>query len=471
MGFGRRIGDTFRVPGRGLRRGVAVLTVLVTAAAIGSAVALSAPQLLGSSAADAPAIPVPVPALGPLPADAPLPTAAGLTAALQPVTGTSALGTFGGAVLDPSTGSQLWQRAVDQPLAPGSTAKLLTSAAALLTLAGTDHLYTKVVQGPTPGSVVIVGGGDPSLTDLPPGKDSVYPDAPRLADLAAAVEKSMGNQKITSVIVDTSRYTGPTFAQGWDRADIAGGDITPIEPLMLDGGRIDPTAQDGARVADPAGAAGQAFAKELGLDPSVVSSGTAPPNAQVLGTVSSASISDLIEYMLEASDNVTAEILAREVAIARGGEPSFTGGAAQVLAALSQARIDPSGAVLVDGSGLSTVDRIPPRLLTGILAAAAAPPQGPDDTDFLRPILTGLPVAGGDGTLEDRFGTGTSAAGRGVVRAKTGTLTGVSSLAGVVTDADGRLLVFAFMSNGPSPADVRPRLDAIAAELSRCGCR
>ncbi|MFC7655714.1 D-alanyl-D-alanine carboxypeptidase [Pseudonocardia benzenivorans] len=175
MGFGRRIGDTFRVPGRGLRRGVAVLTVLVTAAAIGSAVALSAPQLLGSSAADAPAIPVPVPALGPLPADAPLPTAAGLTAALQPVTGTSALGTFGGAVLDPSTGSQLWQRAVDQPLAPGSTAKLLTSAAALLTLAGTDHLYTKVVQGPTPGSVVIVGGGDPSLTDLPPARTPSTP--------------------------------------------------------------------------------------------------------------------------------------------------------------------------------------------------------------------------------------------------------------------------------------------------------
>ena len=62
-------------------------------------------------------------------------------------------------------------------------------------------------------------------------------------------------------------------------------------------------------------------------------------------------------------------------------------------------------------------------------------------------------------------------AGRGVVRAKTGTLTGVSSLAGVVTDADGRLLVFALMTNGGNTAEVRSRLDEMAATLSGCGCR
>ncbi len=96
---------------------------------------------------------------------------------------------------------------------------------------------------------------------------------------------------------------------------------------------------------------------------------------------------------------------------------------------------------------------MPAQLLAALLAAAAAPAQGPDDTEFLRPVLTGLPVAGGDGTLEDRFAPGAdSSAGRGVVRAKTGTLTTASSLAGVVVDADQRLLVFAFMSNGALPA-------------------
>lgn len=473
MGFGRRIGDTFRVPGRGLRRAVVVLTVLVTAGATGSAVALSAPSLvaglgLGPSRS-VPAVPVPVPALGPLPADAPKPTAAGLASALGQVTGTSALGTFGGVVVDPSDGAQLWARSPDQALVPGSTGKLLTAAAALLTLDTTDRLYTKVVAGPAPGTVVLVGGGDPTLTALPEGRNSVYPRPARVSALADAVRKALPGQQISTVFVDTSRYTGPTMATGWVQADVPGGFVAPIVPLMLDGGRVDPTVQDGPRVSDPAAAAGRALADELGAG--TVVPGVAPPQAKVLATVQSPPIADLVEHLLETSDNVLAETLAREVAVARRGDPSFAGAAQQVLGALSQAGIDTTGAVLADGSGLSTADRVPPRLLAALLSAAAAPPQGPRDTEFLRTILTGLPVAGGDGTLDDRFGAGPSAAGRGVVRAKTGTLTGVSSLAGVVTDTDGRLLVFALMSNGRNPADVRPRLDAIAAALSRCGCR
>jgi D-alanyl-D-alanine carboxypeptidase/D-alanyl-D-alanine-endopeptidase (penicillin-binding protein 4) len=187
--------------------------------------------------------------------------------------------------------------------------------------------------------------------------------------------------------------------------------------------------------------------------------------------VVSAPVSQLVEHLMTTSDNVLAEALARKVAITRKGDPSFEGSAKETLAALSQAGFDVTGATMADGSGLSTDDRVPPRLLGAVLGAAAAPAEGPDDTEFLRPIISGLPVAGGDGTLTDRFGNGISAAGRGVVRAKTGTLTGVSSLAGVVTDVDGRLLVFAMMSNGVSPATVRPKLDTIAATLSRCGCR
>jgi D-alanyl-D-alanine carboxypeptidase/D-alanyl-D-alanine-endopeptidase (penicillin-binding protein 4) len=183
-------------------------------------------------------------------------------------------------------------------------------------------------------------------------------------------------------------------------------------------------------------------------------------------------VSDLVEHAVRASDNVLAEVLAREVAIRREGDPTFAGAAGQTLAALSQAGFDTAGARVVDGSGLSTENRIPARLLAAVLAAAAAPAEGPRDTQFLRPITSGLPVAGGDGTLDERFGTDSpAAAGRGVVRAKTGTLTDVSSLAGVTTDTDGRLLVFALMSNGVSPATARPRLDAVAARLSRCGCR
>jgi serine-type D-Ala-D-Ala carboxypeptidase/endopeptidase (penicillin-binding protein 4) len=473
VGFGRRIGHTLRVPGRGLRRAVTVLVVVVTAAATGSAVALSSPALLAAlqpaPAADAPP-PLPRLALGPLASSAPLPTESGLGATLGGPAD-AVPGSFTGLVLDPASNKVLWQRTPTAPMVPGSTAKLITTSAALLTLNPTSSLVTRVVAGAEPGAVVLVGGGDPTLTALPQGKVGVYPDPARLSDLAAQVKKATGGA-VTKVVIDTSRYRGPGLAPGWDESDIAGGDVTPITPLMLDGGRIDPTQQDGARVPDPAQQAGLAFAKLLGLGKPAVITGTAPPNAQVLGTVLSAPVAELVETLLQTSDNVLAEVLARETAIARGGEPSFDGAVEAAMAALTQAGIPTTGAAMVDGSGLSTSDKVPAQLLGALLAAAAAPAQGPDDTEFLRPVLTGLPVAGGDGTLEDRFAPGAdSSAGRGVVRAKTGTLTTASSLAGVVVDADQRLLVFAFMSNGALPAKARPKLDDLAAGLSKCGCR
>jgi serine-type D-Ala-D-Ala carboxypeptidase/endopeptidase (penicillin-binding protein 4) len=172
---------------------------------------------------------------------------------------------------------------------------------------------------------------------------------------------------------------------------------------------------------------------------------------------------------------VLAEALAREVARATGAQPSFSGAAQAVLAVLRAHGFDVSHATLMDGSGLSVQDAVPATLLTDLLSAAAAPYQSNADesrqrTAALRPMLVGLPVAGSSGTLANRY-EGPAAGGRGWVRAKTGTLTGVNSLAGTVLDAEGRVLVFALLSNGPDPVSVRPRLDALAAELRSCGCR
>jgi D-alanyl-D-alanine carboxypeptidase/D-alanyl-D-alanine-endopeptidase (penicillin-binding protein 4) len=456
-----------------LRRTAAVLVALAVVGSSGTATGLTVRTLTGRDIpAPAPvAIVAPVPALGPLAAAAPTATATGVGGVLGPLAAARGLGDFTGSVTDPATGAVLWSQDAGTPLVPGSTAKLLTTAAALLTLDPTDRLATRVVSGPDPGTVILVGGGDPTLTALPLDKTGVYPDPARLTTLADAVRKA-ATAPVRRVLVDTSRFTGPTLQPTWDPADVAGGFVTPIEPLMLDGGRKDPTQEDGARVDDPALTAGRALAGLLGADTGSVAEATAAPDARVLGMVTSAPISDLVEHAIRASDNVLAEVLAREVAIERNADPSFEGATAQTLLALSQAGFDTTGAQLVDGSGLSFDDKVPAQLLGAVLAQAAAPAQGARDTQFLRPILTGLPVAGGDGTLADRFASGSpSASGRGVVRAKTGTLTGVSSLAGIVTDADGRLLVFALMSNGVNPGLVRPRLDAFAAQLSRCGCR
>ncbi|MDN5861043.1 MAG: D-alanyl-D-alanine carboxypeptidase/D-alanyl-D-alanine-endopeptidase [Pseudonocardia sp.] len=459
------------MPGVGLRRLAVVLVVLVAAAAIGGTIALSVPGLLTRlGGTPTPALPpAPQLVLTPLAATAPIPTTPALESALEePLEAIP--GTVSGVVRDALTGTVLWDHAAERSLVPGSTAKLLTAAAALLTLDPTSSLVTKAVAGPDAGTVVLVGGGDPTLTALPIGKEGVYPDPARLVDLAREVQAAMKGP-ITRVLIDTSRYEGPRLAEGWDPSDVKGGYIAPIESLMLDGGRVDPAAQDGERVGEPAVAAGKAFAELLGVDEKIETT-TANPNAKVLGAVASAPISALVEHSLRASDNVLAEVLGREVARARGATADFAGATKATLAALAQAGFDTTGTQLSDTSGLSTEDRLSARVLGAVLAAAAKPSQGPHDVQFLRPILSGLPVAGGVGTLATRFeADGIAADGRGVVRAKTGTLTGVSTLAGVVTDADGRLLVFALMSNGGSPAAVRPRLDDLAAELSACGCR
>ena len=461
-------------PGRRwVRLGLAVAVLAAVLASSASVLATTAPGLvpgLGERLVPPPPPPVPRPVLQPLSAQAPTPTRAGLAAALsRPAAAVP--GRFGAVVVDPATGAVLWENEADRPFVPGSTGKILTVSAVLLTLDATDTLVTRVYAGQEPGTVVLVGGGDPTLTALPDGEQGVYPDPPRLADLAAQVERA-SPAPVTRVLIDTTLFTGPVLAQDWVPADVPAGYVAPITALMIDGGRIDPKQQDGQRVQDPALAAGRALAELLDADPDQVAETMVTPDADVLGSVSSAPIIELVEHTLRSSDNVLAEALARQVALARSAEPSFVGAAAQVVAALEQEGFDVSGAVLVDGSGLSTVNRIPAGLLGALLAAAAAPATGPGAAEPLRPVLTGLSVAGGDGTLGDRFGPGgPTAAGRGVVRAKTGTLTGASSLAGVVTDADGRLLVFALISNGAGTAAVRPRLDAVAATLTTCGCR
>ncbi|MFI0465289.1 D-alanyl-D-alanine carboxypeptidase/D-alanyl-D-alanine-endopeptidase [Saccharopolyspora sp. 5N102] len=411
------------------------------------------------------------PSIKPLDRNAPQPQQSGIRSALAgPLSDTQSLGTLGGVVLDAQTGSVLWQQNQGQALMPASTGKLLTTSAALLALDHQHRFTTKVVRGSAPGSVVLVGGGDPTLSKLPAGEESVYDGAPRLDDLAAQVMAATGGN-VTSVQVDTSRYTGPEVAQGWLPQDVAAGFYSPMQSAMLDGGRADPTRDTSPRSQNPAMQTAQELATRLGLGLAYVSEGTAPPNAQVLGQVQSATVQDMVETTLQRSDNMLAEALTREVAIATGNEPSFAGGTKAVLDVLRQNGFDVGGSTMADGSGLSLEDRVTPKLLAELLASATAPasPEGglPPQAAKLRALLPGLPIAGGSGSLANRYQDG---AGQGWVRAKTGTLDGANSLAGTVVTKDGRLLVFALVSNGTSSAAARPALDKLAGTLRTCGC-
>ena len=475
---GHRIGAGLSLPTSGVGQVAAVVTVLAVAAGIGVGTAVGAPTVLASlslaanprSVSPPPAPVTPQPALRALGSGAPVPTEAGLATAIDGLAAAPALGSLAGVVIDAASTNALWERDPGTALVPGSTAKLVTAAAALLALDPAARLQTTVVAGAEPGTVVLVGGGDPTLSALPAGSESVYPGAPRLDDLVAQVKAAVPGG-VDTVLVDVSRYEGDVLGPGWFAADVPAGYIAPIVPVMLDGGRGVPTQQDTPRSGTPGLTAAAELARRLGANPATVAVGTAPPQATVLGTVSSQPVRELVGHTLQYSDNVLAEILAREVALATGAEPSFDGAAEAMRAVLTTAGIDIAGLDLVDGSGLSARNKVTAQGLATVLSAAAAP--GIDArTTKLRPLLVGLPVAGGTGTLVRRYDDAAGRTGRGYVRAKTGTLDSVNSLAGIVLDADGRLLVFALLSNGTaSSTTARPALDAIAAALAACGCR
>jgi D-alanyl-D-alanine carboxypeptidase/D-alanyl-D-alanine-endopeptidase (penicillin-binding protein 4) len=441
---------------------LAIVAALVAAAAL----------LTGSGRVDGPKVPPPPqavtakPGVVPVADSAATPTKSGLAAALAAVVADPNLGKLGGRVTDAISGEELWSQFDDLLLQPASTNKTLTTAAALLALDRNARVTTRVVAADQPGTVVLVGGGDPTLSGATPGQDTWYHGAARLSDLADQVRRS--GVTPTAVQVNTSLFSGPTFAPGWDPADIAGGDIAPIESVMLDAGRIQPATDESRRSVTPALDAGRALASALGVDPQqvTVTGQAVSSGARQLAAVQSAPLIDRLNEMMNVSDNVMAECIAREVAASMQRPLSFAGAVDAVTNRLSTAHIDTGSAILRDSSGLSVEDRLTAKILDSVVQAAAGAGQ-----PALRPLLDVLPIAGGSGTLSDRFTDGTPAGSgpAGWLRAKTGSLTAINALAGVVTDRSGRVLSFALISNDAGMSG-RTAIDAVAATLWSCGC-
>ncbi|TGD83943.1 D-alanyl-D-alanine carboxypeptidase/D-alanyl-D-alanine-endopeptidase [Mycolicibacterium sp. CH28] len=453
------------------RRSTHVVLAVAVIALVAAIVAAAAVLARGGDTSNAqlPAAQPPAtanPAVVPVSDSAKVPTAAGLAAALAAPVADPNLGNITGRVTDAATGEQLWEHRADVPLLPASTNKVLTTGAALLTLDRDERVTTTVVaadQTRQPGVVVLVGGGDPILSAAPAGQDTWYRGAARISDLADQVRQS--GITVTAVQVDDSLFSGPDFAPGWDPADIDGGDIAPLQSVMLDAGRIQPTTADSARSTTPALDAGRALAVALGVDPARVVFAPGPPSGRQLASVQSAPLIERLRQMMNASDNVMAESIAREVAKATGRPLSFAGAVDAVTTKLSGAGVDMTGATLVDSSGLSVLDRLTATTLDEVIGAAAGPNQ-----PAMRPLLDLLPIAGGSGTLSDRFlGGDPQTSSAGWLRAKTGSLTAINSLAGIVTDDSGRVLTFAFISNDAGPMG-RVALDTLAGTLRTCGC-
>ncbi len=260
---------------------------------------------------------------------------------------------------------------------------------------------------------------------------------------------------------DDSLFAPPTTARSWPEEYVASGVVAPVTALSV----------GDARVPDPSLEAARAFGAELikaGIDVrGPVSGGRAPAGATELGGVDSRPLAVLVARMLTESDNDYAEAFGHLSAVAAGEPATFDGGATATIAAVRSLGVPTDGVRLSDASGLARDDAIPPRTLATLLATAGSP-EHPE----LGAVLPGLPVSGFTGTLLDRFLDGPQARAAGLVRAKTGTLTGVSTLAGTVIDREGRVLAFAFLADrSPDVLEARASLDRSAAALAACGCR
>ena len=408
----------------------------------------------------------------PLPEDAPVPQ--DLASLVEPVLEEADLtGRLAYDVRDALTGDVLLAQGEDTASTPASVTKVLTGAAALGALGADARFTTRAVLDDSSGSPVVhvVGGGDVLLGEGESDPDTVLGRA-GLATLAQRTAEELSAAGVSSVRVaaDLSRYSGDGWHSGWDRADIGSGYITPIVPLMQESGFEEPGQRYSSRYEDAAGVALDTFTSALqdaGIDAEAAQPAASPQDATELASVDSAPVSQMVEYMLVNSDNVVAEVLGREVALATGRDASPDESPAAVIDALAAQDLDTGSITLEDTSGLDYDNRISAHDLTTIVQASA---QADGDLSLLIPAM---PVGGLTGTLFERYRDDESRAGAGVVHAKTGSLATVSSLAGTVLTADDRLLVFSFMADemdrGTS-MDARVAFDTALARIAECGC-
>ncbi|MGZ4393698.1 MAG: D-alanyl-D-alanine carboxypeptidase/D-alanyl-D-alanine endopeptidase [Gaiellaceae bacterium] len=329
--------------------------------------------------------------------------------------------------LDLTTGTVLFQQNGNRPLAPASNEKLPLTYAALMRLGTAFRIETDVLgQGEQEGTqwtgtLVLKGNGDPTLSRAD------------LRALAAQV-KSLGIRSVTGGVAgDESAYDTRRIVAGWKPSFFID-ESPPLSALVVDRARVGSVV-----TRTPALAAATAFRDAL-RNAGVAVAGpvrTAPADewSELLASVSSPTLAAMVRFMDRESDNFTAEMLLKQLGLAELDRGTSAAGATVVTQTLAEAGVPMTGVRIVDGSGLSRLDRLTTNALGSLLKIAWADPA-------VRPaLLAALPVAGVNGTLEHRL---RKPPARGRVLAKTGTTDSASSLSGYVSDR----YAFAVVQNG-----------------------
>ncbi|HYI56611.1 MAG TPA: D-alanyl-D-alanine carboxypeptidase/D-alanyl-D-alanine-endopeptidase, partial [Microlunatus sp.] len=394
------------------------------------------------------------------------PDSATVAGRIKAVSRTGVGGVYSGSVIDVGTGKALFAHRAGAAAIPASVNKILSSAAVLSEL-GPEHRFSTTVVRSGKKQIILVGGGDPYLASKT--TSSTYPARASVADLAKKTAAALKKTKTTSVTLgyDATLFTGPAWNPTWPTgyAD----QVTPTSALWVDEGRL-AGSSPGPRTSDPSGQAAKTFAaalKKRGIKVTAVTEVAAEKGDQVVASVQSMPLERIVEQVLMASDNDAAEVLFRQVAVAGGRSGSISQARKQLKITLTKLKAWHEDTVVHDGSGLSRDNRIGADTLSRLLRLASQ-----QSHPELRGLITGLPVAGVEGSLKYRFDAADTVAARGKVRGKTGTLRQVYSLAGFVRTTDGTLVVFAFITNGATGEFAAKNwLDGVTAAVAGCGCQ
>ena len=364
--------------------------------------------------------------------------------------------------------------------ANADTARVPASTFKVLTLFALNHyanlqarLRTRVTRDAA--GLYLMAGGD-TLLGVGASDPKQIVGRAGLTTLAELTVKALNEgEKPTAalpVYLDGTFFSGPGVNPGWDAADVASGQITPIHPIALESHTVPgkSTASNPVRPDDAAVAAQQAFVdalntagKESGMSFTLAERRTAPAEAVEIAAVESATLLEQAQHMMLESDNALAEVLGRCAAIAAGKEGSGEAAQQTVRQALVDAGVNIENLVQADVCGMSLTDRVTARTLVQVVALLNA-------DEHAEQLMSTFPVAGVSGTLSGRFGAANAVHARTFVQAKTGTLYTVSSLCGVATRPDGTRLIFAIILNNLGGADALPaakeRVDAAAAAIA-----
>ena len=415
----------------------------------------------------------PTPLATPTPTATPIPNKPRSCSIRQAATSPN-LAYFYGYAVNAKTGEVYLNIRGDQQTPSASVLKVVTAAAAISTLPKDYSATTTVLTVPSePGTLVLKGGGDHTLSRLTPPSFTTYKKPPKLKELADAVIASWpAGTTINKIILDSSFFDQPAWNPAWKNSDRTNGYMSLITGLQVDSDRANPDLTDvkysGNRSTNPVLSAGKYFKAAIGeiAKSATLVEAKTPATAIEIKAIKSQPISVWLDHALKYSDNTETEFIAKHALKYSGKSTSFKNIQSMAVATLKKLKIDGKKLVMVDGSGLAQANRVTAQLITQIMAKAA------DPTSPLAAMFDYLPVSGISGTLSARF-TGVSKAARGFVRAKSGYIPGLYSLAGIVTAKDGTPIAFAAFSREAGGKKLyysaRAAHDALASRLYECG--